>query len=231
MGLWAQGSGQYLDCTSLANSFAAFDALVHSVIGEGVITGLDFSVVSGAAVQCSVGTAVAGHIVALNVAQNISFAAGTWDVYLCQPVFTYSGTAPIAASYPGANGYDAGVLTAVVSGTKPAALGALLATIVSTGAAISSINNTPTGRVTLPLVSPVGLRTLYPAQSSFTEQPAATPTAVAFTLSQTPIPSASLVIYKNGILIDPSMYTVSGNVVTFPTTFLSTDKLSAGMNY
>jgi hypothetical protein len=153
MGLWAQGSGQYLDCTSLANSFAAFDALVHSVIGEGVITGLDFSVVSGAAVQCSVGTAVAGHIVALNVAQNISFAAGTWDVYLCQPVFTYSGTAPIAASYPGANGYDAGVLTAVVSGTKPAALGALLATIVSTGAAISSINNTPTGRVTLPLVS------------------------------------------------------------------------------
>jgi hypothetical protein len=233
MGLWNQAAAQYLDCVSLSNSFAAMDAALTEVIGTGVISGLDVINVGGGVtpvVQANAGLALAGHLVwVASVSNTCTLAAGTWDLYLCQPVFTISGGIPVAGSYPGTNGMDVGVLTAVATGTTPAQPGALLATVVSTGTAIGSVNNAPAGRNTIPGPAPTGTRHLYPAQANFTTQPNGT--ATAFTLTETPSPAGSLVVFKNGVLIDPTLYTLATDVVTFGTAPISSDKISAGMNY
>jgi len=214
----------------MANSFAAGDAVINEVFGSGVVSGLLLTNPTGAEVQCSTGVAIAGHVVALTAVADLTLAAGTWDIYLCQPVFTYSGTSPVAGSFPGTNGVDAGVLTSVVTGTLPAAMGAMLATVVSTGTAISSINNAPSGRNTLPGPAPAGTRTLYAAQANFTTQPSGS-SGASFTLTETPNPTNSLIVYKNGLLIDPTKYTLAAAVVTFATAPASTDTISAAMHY
>ena len=224
MGLWAQGSGQILDCTSMGNSFAALDAVIEEVIGNGVVSGLALTNPSGAEVAVSSGVAIAGHVVAY-AGGNISLAAGTFDLYLCQPVFSYSGTAPVAGSYPGTNGQDAGVLTPVAHGTSPAAPGAFLGTVVSTGSGISSI--VTTGRTVIPGPAPTGTRRLAPAKANVSQPSGSTSTT--FTLTQTPV--SDVTIFKNGLLIDPTLYSISGTTLTFGTAPSSTDTLAAGFLY
>jgi len=230
MGLFNQTPAQYLSSAALSGSFAALDAVINEVIGTGVVSGLTLTNPITNEVLCSTGVAIAGHVVQLTSAQSLNLAAGTWDLYLCQPVFTTSSGVPVAGSYPpNTSGVDAGVLTSVVHGTTPSAPGALLATVVSTGTAITSINNAPAGRNTIPGPAPTGTRNVYPAQANFTSQPNGT--ATAFTLTETPNPTGSLVVFKNGIVIDPTGYTLSGTTVTFPTAPLNTDKISASFTY
>lgn len=230
MGVFNQQPAQKLSSAALSNSFLAADATINAVIGSGVMSGLVITSTGiGTVISCSTGVAVAGHLVALTAVSTMGLPAGTWDIYLCQPVFTVVSNTPVAGSYPGTNGVDAGVLTAVATGTSPAALGAMLATVVSTGAAITSVNSAPAGRNALPGPAPAGTRSLYPAYANFTTQPNGA--ATSFTLVQTPNPVGSLVVFKNGVVIDPTLYSLAGAVVTFPAAPLNTDKLSASMHY
>jgi hypothetical protein len=230
MGLWSQGAGQFLDCGSLANSFAALDAVIDAVIGSGVVSGLVIEAGTGATILCTAGVAIAGHVVHVpsSPAVTLTLAAGTWDIWLCQPTYTYVGASPVAGSYPNSSGVDTGVLTSVAHGTTPAAPGALLATVVSTGSAISSVNTNPTGRNVIPGPAPAGSRIVAPAQANFTYQPSGS-TTTAFVLVETPV--SDVTIYKNGLLIDPTQYIISGTNMTFGTAPLSTDKLAAGFTW
>jgi hypothetical protein len=230
MGLFAQSPYQKLYSACLAGSIAAIATAFEMVLGNGPIgSGLVVSAVSGNTVSLSPGFALCGIICQLTAAATLNLAAGTWDIWACDPPFTTSGGVPNAGSYPSLAGIDALVPTVVASGTTPAAPGCLLATVVSTGTAISSINNSPAGKNPLPGPAPSGTRHLAPAQANFTSQPSGSDSA--FTLTETPNPAGSLTVFKNGILLDPTVYSLAGAVVTLSAEPLSTDKLSAGFSY
>ena len=190
------------DPVKFTNSMNAVDTVIQRIVQPGIISGL--TVDGGANVQT--GEALIGHVVAVTAITNVQAllaASATNYVYLQMPV-SPTCVAP--------DGRDTGVI--VINQTGVAPINAvLLASIVSgVGAppAITSVNTAPVGRVQLQLTL---------ARNADFETPAGLVNSAntVYTLAHAPTPGTSLRIYSNGVLQNPSTYSLAGSTITFTT--------------
>lgn len=127
------------DSEAFRNTMAALDHALDVTLGSGVISGLT---VSGAGLVAT-GKALIGHVVSLDVATSIagSLVASTTNyVYLTVPTGTVQS-----------NGEDAGALAVNQTGIAPTSSVLLASIVTGAGASITSVNNSPAGRVQLTL--------------------------------------------------------------------------------
>lgn len=156
MSLYPPSALQDADPLAAGGSWAAIDAALDKVLGQGVIDGLT---VDGSG-NLLIGHALIGHVMVL--ATNTSVlpclgASGTYDVYLQMPTFAYSGSAGTPGTYPAATGatagMDSGVIVAVTHGSAAPPNAVLCATVVGSSSTFTSANNSPAGRVTITAIS------------------------------------------------------------------------------
>lgn len=162
---------QDADPDAATGSWAAPDATTEAMWGNGVISGLAVtasyvSPTNGGHV--SAGRALLGHVVSVPANVTISgsgVGVGSWDVYLVETAYAYSGSSAVPGTYPDSTGQDSGAIEYLVAGTTPAFSTpyAMLATItINSSNQITAVNNQPTGRVQL------GIQTVTVASDTLT---------------------------------------------------------------